>query len=361
VQLFGACRVDGRLYLVTEFLPHCLRDRHTLQTLRQRGNGREGSGPLAALADVARALAYLHSQGVVHRDVKARNVMLTGDLRTAKLIDFGLAVRWDDSERDQLKKAGTKKYRAPEVDGHSWYGGSCDTFSLGITVARVMREYLWQEERERRFAEDAPARHLSSALSAKPSEVLKDSDSRRWRGPKRRSVEHEPWYNLAQECVGITPKERPTAADCAERLISMCLNPELSLSSRLKDVHVEGDDPWLSEFSREQPFASEREAFIRRAPAITAAALESFCDRMDFAGAPGPGALCPDPVEEILFQPQAVEKKQKEGREHKRLRSPVGEVSAALAQRPHRPSRKKLHRRHCSPGKDSPILMDAAE
>jgi len=362
VQLFGACRIDGCLYLVTEFLPHCLRDRVTVQALR-RQESRSPGGPCAALADVARAIAYLHSQGILHRDIKARNVMLTGDLSTAKLIDFGLAVRWDDSDRDQLKKAGTKKYRAPEVDGHSWYGGGCDIFSLGITLARVARECLWQEERERNCA----------------IEGTSESTRAGWR-PDRGSVEAQPWYILAKECVRLSPKERPIAFMCLERLRAMSIR-ETFLSGP-SGPGPDTDDHSLTfgqalgygvacdplydnlELSRQLPFAMEREAFIRRAPVITSGALASFKERMDFSLKEPPGAQCTDPAEDIVFGQASYlvgEKKEKEGREHKRLRSPGGDAGAVWVERRHRSSRKKLQRLR-SPGKareDSPVQMDA--
>ena len=362
VQLFGACRIDGRLYLVTEFLPHCLRDRVTVQALRRQENRNPG-GPCAALADVARALTYLHSQGVLHRDVKARNIMLTGDLGTAKLIDFGLAVRWDDSDRDQLKKAGTKKYRAPEVDGHSWYGGGCDTFSLGITLARVARECLWQEDKER-----------TCAMEGTSSEPPPTGQRVGWR-PERGSVETQPWYALAKECVKLSPKQRPTASECLERLRAMSVSetflcgsggpgPADTYHHNLQALRGVTADPYLDdELSRQLPFAMDREAFIRRAPVITSGALSSFCERMDFSLPTPPGAQCPDPAEDIIFQVSLVgEKKEKEGREHKRLRSPGGDAGAVWVERRHRPSRKKLQRLR-SPGKareDSPVQMDAA-
>lgn len=110
-----------------EFLPHCLRDK---DTAREVDIGR-------AVCDVCRALASMHAEGIVHRDVKARNVLLTADLKTAKLGDFGLArhlpcSRLRGSHRSMTPRVGPPKYRAPEVEDGDDYGTPADMYSFGV-------------------------------------------------------------------------------------------------------------------------------------------------------------------------------------------------------------------------------------
>ena len=56
------------------------------------------------------AINYLHKNKIAHRDLKPENFLfLRKDSSNLKLIDFGLAVRWEKSLKDDLKKRGEKK------------------------------------------------------------------------------------------------------------------------------------------------------------------------------------------------------------------------------------------------------------
>ncbi len=87
---------------------------------------------------LAEALAYAHKQGVIHRDVKPANVMLT-EAGEPLLMDFGLAARSDEAERlTQLGNImGTPQYMAPE----QWRGQAeptSDQYSLGCLLFELL-------------------------------------------------------------------------------------------------------------------------------------------------------------------------------------------------------------------------------
>ena len=89
------------------------------------------------LAHSLRALKYLHSQGIVHGDIKPANLMLDAR-RRIKLGDFGLARRASDSEGELLK--GTTKYMAPETvsDDFGEIGQASDLYSLGFSAYELL-------------------------------------------------------------------------------------------------------------------------------------------------------------------------------------------------------------------------------
>lgn len=78
------------------------------------------------------ALAHVHSQGIVHRDVKAENILL-GQQGRPVLSDFGIAARLDDEESMQ-QRCGSPGYAAPEVLNGQKYDGKVDVFGSGVLL-----------------------------------------------------------------------------------------------------------------------------------------------------------------------------------------------------------------------------------
>lgn len=85
--------------------------------------------------DIVSGLAYMHKQGVLHRDIKPDNILLdTGN--NAKIADFGASVIIAEGGNDRVTDiAGTPSYMAPEcVRGDSYGGFAADVWSLGMTM-----------------------------------------------------------------------------------------------------------------------------------------------------------------------------------------------------------------------------------
>jgi serine/threonine protein kinase len=91
------------------------------------------------LIDIARALASAHRVGVVHRDVKPSNVMVSDD-DVAKVLDFGLAKPLDPvSFRTQAgRMLGTVRYMAPEQLAGAETDTRCDQFAFGVTAYELL-------------------------------------------------------------------------------------------------------------------------------------------------------------------------------------------------------------------------------
>mmetsp|Transcript_117150 Transcript_117150/g.233434 ORF Transcript_117150/g.233434 Transcript_117150/m.233434 type:complete len:528 (-) Transcript_117150:144-1727(-) len=87
------------------------------------------------------AISYVHSHGVVHRDIKLENFLYdTPDSDHLKLIDFGFSKLWEPNTKMALS-CGTLAYVAPEVLEKS-YTSQCDLWSLGVVVFIVLFGYM---------------------------------------------------------------------------------------------------------------------------------------------------------------------------------------------------------------------------
>lgn len=84
------------------------------------------------------ALTYLHEQNVIHRDVRASNILLNRD-GDVKLTDFGLSCRLATNEGKRHSVVGSPSWMAPEVvsGGDSEYGIRADVWALGITAIEL--------------------------------------------------------------------------------------------------------------------------------------------------------------------------------------------------------------------------------
>ena len=105
----------------------------------------ESRGPLEAdaardiLRQVASALAAAHRQGIVHRDVKPSNIMISRD-GLVKLTDFGLALDLHGASSDQIAQpfSGTPAYMAPEQIDGAEIDARTDIYSLGIMAYELI-------------------------------------------------------------------------------------------------------------------------------------------------------------------------------------------------------------------------------
>ena len=136
VQAFDVGQAGEFHYFVMEFV-----DGKTVHDLIAENKRFQEAEALDIIINVADALRHAHDKGLIHRDVKPKNVMFTPQ-GVAKLADLGLARAIDDKEAALAEKGkayGTPYYISPEqIRGELNIGPQADIYSLGATLYHMM-------------------------------------------------------------------------------------------------------------------------------------------------------------------------------------------------------------------------------
>jgi calcium-dependent protein kinase len=156
---------------------------------------------------VLEAIVYCHGRGVMHKDLKAENVMLIDSLNNngvphAVVIDFGLAEMFDDPSRRSRVVSGSPMSMAPEVWGSAInknvsIGYKCDVYSLGCVIFHVL-------------SGDFPI----MAKTNEPSDWLRKIKI----GPNWSLLSHcsPEAVDLVKKMMTIDERLRPTAKECLQ-------------------------------------------------------------------------------------------------------------------------------------------------
>lgn len=146
--------------------------------------------------DVASGLAHAHGRGVVHRDVKPSNIMLTAEGR-AKLTDFGIARLEDASDGATLTghTIGTAAYLSPEQVRAGPVTGAADVYALGLVLLEAL-----------------------TSVRAYPGPATEAALARLHHAPLIPTSLPRGWPGLLAAMTAAEPEERPAAAEVARRL-----------------------------------------------------------------------------------------------------------------------------------------------
>jgi hypothetical protein len=126
-NVFDYGEEEGSAYLVMELVPG-----QPLSSIIEHEQVLSPDRTLSMIAQTARALSVAHAQGLVHRDVKPGNLLITPDGRV-KVTDFGIARLADQVPLTQTGQVmGTAQYLAPEQATGQVATGASDIYALGV-------------------------------------------------------------------------------------------------------------------------------------------------------------------------------------------------------------------------------------
>ncbi len=158
VRAWKLARQGDVIYLVMEYI-----EGETAQDRILRGERFSEEEALEVVLQAARALEYLASRGIVHRDVKPGNLMLSRD-GAVKLLDLGLAAGGrEEGETGGEETSGTAYYMAPEQARGDAVDQRADIYSLGVSLFHMVTGELPFEGADQREVMRA---HIEKRLSS---------------------------------------------------------------------------------------------------------------------------------------------------------------------------------------------------
>lgn len=185
-NVFDYGEEEGSAYLVMELVPG-----EALSTILERERVLSTDRVLDIVAQTASALHAAHAAGLVHRDIKPGNLLITPDGRV-KITDFGIARIADQVPLTATGQVmGTVQYLSPEqASGHP-ASPTTDIYSLGIVAYEALAG-------RRPFTGESQVAIAMAQINEQP--------------PDLPSTISEPVRNLVYACIAKSPSERPSTA-----------------------------------------------------------------------------------------------------------------------------------------------------
>lgn len=191
---------DGKQYIVFELI-----DGENLKELVERGGPLPVRRVLELGLEIGRALAFAHSNGLVHRDVKPQNVLVNADGR-AKVTDFGIVRSLDGVGHTETGTVlGTSHYVAPEQARGERVDAQTDVYSFGV----VLYELLSGEV-------PYPGDSFLAVAMKHVNDPVPSVLERRPDAPLRLST-------LIERCMAKVPADRPFSMDAVVGELEACL------------------------------------------------------------------------------------------------------------------------------------------
>ena len=223
---------------------------------------------LRVAMDATEALVHAHAQGVVHRDIKPDNVLLSGD--HAIVVDFGIAkavgtARLSDTLTSEGTSLGTPAYMSPEqAAGDGEIDHRADLYAVGALLFEMLAGApafagTWQQILTDKLTKDAPS--VAPGCAAAPPELVR----------------------LVARCLARDPADRPATAEALLGELRAIASPKVDGQGRSRTPMVVGGLALVAAAILAVLFARDRRARWVHETALPAIARLTEADELDSA------------------------------------------------------------------------------
>lgn len=219
VEFHESIDTHSHVYVVMERLEGSLRQELNKRPLRRFGEEKART----IVAQIGTAVEFLHSNNVVHRDLKLENLLLDKSGSVVKLVDFGFAVKLEHKDKRLKVFCGTPSYMSPELVSGKEYSGFCvDAWALGVLIFVLLlgrfpfkaqtEPELFQKIRRGAYSISASENHITNVAKRLIRGILRTDPVDR---PTLGQITNHQWVSTAcaqtpsVECDSVASTQAP--------------------------------------------------------------------------------------------------------------------------------------------------------